>query len=66
MTDEYRIIFDLWRRERQRTDIQPLQEGFYSIMVAYSTQLREQGRISDKTTVKGKIIEKESEEDSRL
>ena len=66
MTDEYRILFDLWRRERQRSDIQPLQEGFYSVMVAYSTQLREQRRISDKTTVKGKLIEKEQDHVDRM
>jgi DNA replication factor GINS len=59
MTDEYRTLYDSWRREKQRPDIQPLPEGFYTAMTSYSTQLKEQNRTSDKNTVKGKLIEKE-------
>ena len=66
MTDEYRTLFDSWRRERQRTDIQPLHEGFYSSMAGYASQLREQERITEKTTVKGKLIEKEREHVERM
>jgi DNA replication factor GINS len=59
MTDEYRTLYDSWRREKQRQDIQPLLEGFYGAMSEYATRLREQGRTTDKTTIKGKLIEKE-------
>ncbi|MCX6648687.1 MAG: hypothetical protein NTV61_04780 [Candidatus Bathyarchaeota archaeon] len=59
MTDEYRTLYDSWRREKQRPDIQPLPEGFYGAMAGYATQLREQSRTVDKTTIKGKLIEKE-------
>ena len=59
MTDRYRTLFDSWRRERQRPDIQPLLEGFYMSMAGYASQLREQERTTEKTSVKGKLIEKE-------
>jgi DNA replication factor GINS len=59
MTDEYRILYDSWKKEKQRPDIQPLPEGFYAAMTSYSTQLREQNRTADKNTVKGKLVEKE-------
>jgi DNA replication factor GINS len=59
MTDEYRILYDSWKKEKQRTDIQPLPEGFYSVMTSYSTLLREQNRTADKSTVMGKLVEKE-------
>jgi DNA replication factor GINS len=59
MTDEYKTLFDSWRRERQRPDIQPLHEGFYTSMAGYASQLREQERTTEKTSVKGKLIEKE-------
>jgi len=66
MTDEYRTLFDSWRRERQRPDIQPLHEGFYTSMTGYASQLREQGRAIEKTSVKGKLIEKEYEHVERM
>lgn len=59
MTDEYRTLYDSWRKEKQRRDIQALPEGFYAVMTAYTTQLREQSRTLDKATVKGKLVEKE-------
>jgi DNA replication initiation complex subunit (GINS family) len=59
MTDEYKTLYDSWRREKQRLDIQPLPEGFYGAMTIYVAQLREQSRTVDKTTVKGKLVEKE-------
>jgi len=61
MTDEYKILYDSWRREKQRSEIQPLPEGFYHAMAGYVTQLREQFQTLDKSTVKGKIVEKERE-----
>jgi DNA replication factor GINS len=66
MTEEYKLLYESWRRERQRQEIQPLQEGFFSAMAAYVTQIREQGRTTDKTTVKGKLIEKERDHVDRM
>jgi len=66
MTDNYRTLYDSWRRERHRTEIQPLPEGFYSIMASYVIQLREQGRIADKSSVRGKLIEKEQEHAEKM
>jgi DNA replication factor GINS len=59
MTDEYKILYDSWRKEKQRPDIQPLPEGFYAAMTGYVTQLKEQNKNTDKSTVKGKLIDKE-------
>jgi DNA replication factor GINS len=66
MTDEYRILYDAWKREKQRPDIQPLPEGFYAAMTNYTTQLREQSRTQDKTTVKGKLVEKERDHAEKM
>ncbi len=61
MTENYRILYDSWRRERQRQEIQPLPEGFYSAMATYLVQLREQVKTADKFSVRGKLIEREQE-----
>ena len=66
MTDEYRLLHESWTRERQRPDIQPLPEGFYPAMTSYATQLKEQAKTTDKTTVKGKLVEKEREHTDRM
>lgn len=66
MTDEYRILYESWRREKQRPDIQPLPEGFYAAITAYATQLKEQTRSTEKSTVKGKLIEKERDHVDKL
>jgi DNA replication factor GINS len=66
MTENYRILYDSWRRERQRQEIQPLPEGFYSMMASYLIQLREQGRTADKSSIRGKLIEKEQEHSEKM
>jgi DNA replication factor GINS len=66
MTEEYQTLFEAWRKEKQRQDIQPLPEGFYAAMTAYGMQLREQSRTLDKATVKGKLVERERENADKL
>lgn len=66
MTEWYRTLYDAWRRERQRPDLQPLPEGFHQAMAGYITQLREQSRAAEKTSIRGKLIEKEREHAERM
>ena len=66
MTEEYKILYESWRREKQRQEIQPLPDGFFSTMAAYVAQLREQSRTTEKTTVRGKLIEKERDYVDRM
>jgi DNA replication factor GINS len=66
MIDNYSRLYDAWRREKQRIDIQPLQENFHAAIAEYITQLREQTKTADKSTLAGKIIEKEKEHVERM
>jgi len=66
MTELHRTLFDSWRRERQRQDIQPLPEGFHPAMASYIIQLREQSHAAEKTSVRGRLIEKEREQAERM
>lgn len=66
MIDNYSRLYEAWRRERQRIDIQPLQENFHVAIVEYVTQLREQTKSADKATLAGKIVEKEKEHVERM
>lgn len=66
MIDNYSRLYDAWRREKQRIDIQPLQENFHAAIAEYITQLREQTKTVDKSTLAGKIVEKEKEHVERM
>ena len=66
MTDNYHVLNESWKRERQRREIQPLPEGFYSAMATYITQLREHSRTTDKTSLRDKLIDKEREHAEKM
>ena len=66
MTDNYTWLYEAWRREKQRMDIQPLQENFHTAIIEYVAQLREQIKTVDKSTLAGKIVEKEKEHVERM
>ncbi len=66
MTDNYTRLYEAWRKEKQRIDIQPLQENFHASIAEYVTQLREQTKTVDKSTLAGKIVDKEKEHVERM
>ena len=49
MIDNYSRLYEAWRREKQRIDIQPLQENFHAAIAEYIAQLREQTKTADKS-----------------
>ena len=61
MTENYDVLLDAWKKERHSKELQPLQESFYGVMTEYISQLREQTRMMDKSSIKGRIAEKEKE-----
>ncbi len=66
MTDNYTRLYEAWRKEKQRIDIQPLQENFHAAIAEYIIQLREQMKTVDKSTLAGKIVDKEKEHVERM
>ncbi|UCH57817.1 MAG: hypothetical protein JSV18_02625 [Candidatus Bathyarchaeota archaeon] len=66
MTERYSRLLDAWRMERQSRDLRPLQEGFYTDMTRYISEIREETRMIDKGSLKGRITEKERENAERM
>jgi len=62
----YTALYDAWKREKEHPDIQPLTENFHTLMMGYTAQLREQSKIIDKSSLSGKIIDKEREHVQRM
>jgi DNA replication factor GINS len=66
MTGKYDTLLDAWRKERHSADLQTLPEGFYDEMTGYVSELREQTRMLDKGSMRGRISEKERENAERM
>ena len=66
MTELYSKLLDAWKKERQSKELQALPEGFYAEMVEYASQLREQTRMIDKTSLKGRISVKEKDNAEKM
>jgi DNA replication initiation complex subunit (GINS family) len=59
LTDDYQLLIEIWKKEKNRRDVQPLPENFLYQVAAYLIKLREQTQQSDSSSVVGKILEKE-------
>ena len=66
MTERYGRLLDAWRRERRSADLQPLPEGFFAEMSEYATRLREQTRMQERGSMRGRIAERERENAERM
>lgn len=59
MKDLFKRLYEGWRREREKPSLQNHDDDYYLCMANYSSKLREQNRMLDKTSVRGKIITQE-------
>lgn len=55
----YNSLHEAWRKERENTEIQKLTEDFYAKLADYVKEIKEERRMLDKKTVKGKLMELE-------
>jgi DNA replication factor GINS len=66
MSGRYDRLLEAWMKERHGAGLQPLPEGFYAEMTGYVSELREQTRMLDKGSMRGRIAEKERENAERM
>jgi len=55
----YDNLHEAWRKERENPELQRLKREFYAELADYVKTLREESRMLDKKTVKGKLLERE-------
>lgn len=55
----YSSLHEAWRKERESTEIQKLTKDFYAKLADYVKKIREESRMLDEKTVKGKLLELE-------
>jgi len=62
----YNQLFEAWKKEKENAEIQPLPKGFYADLVAYIKKIREERRMLDERTVKGRLLLQEEENVNRM
>ena len=57
----YNQLFEAWKKEKENVEFQPLSRRFYADLAAYIKKLREERRMLDERTVKGRLLQQEEE-----
>jgi len=66
LTEQYARLLEAWRKERRSSDLQPLPDGFFAEMTEYASKMREDNRMIDKSSLLGRIAEKENENAEKM
>jgi len=56
----YNELYEAWKREKENAGIQPLPKDFYAKLAEYVRKIREESRMLDQKTVKGRLLLQES------
>ena len=62
----YDQLFEAWKKEKENTEIQPLPRGFYADLAEYLRKIREEKRMLDERTMKGRLLLGEEENVKRM
>jgi len=63
---EYKNLYDAWKSEKEKSELQPLPKEFYGELSQYFKKLREERRMLDEGTIRAKLINREDENVSRM
>ncbi|MEM2130240.1 MAG: hypothetical protein QXZ70_06550 [Candidatus Bathyarchaeia archaeon] len=62
----YSKLLEAWKREKERSEIQPLTKGFYTDLAVYIKRIHEERRMLDERTVRGRLLLQEEENVKRM
>ncbi|MEM2273175.1 MAG: hypothetical protein QXX56_03030 [Candidatus Bathyarchaeia archaeon] len=57
----YDDLFNAWKREMENPELQPLPKDFYAHLADYMRRIREERRMMDEESLRGKLIQVEEE-----
>jgi len=57
----YNKLYEAWRKEKESSTLQPLPKDFYKKVAEYIKRIREESRMIDNKTIKGKLSKIEYE-----
>jgi DNA replication factor GINS len=62
----YNEVYDVWKKERENSELQPLSKDFYVLLAGYVKKIREETRMLDEKTAKARLIKRELRNARRL
>jgi len=62
----YEELFEAWRKEKENVEIQMLSKGFYVRLASYVQKIREETRMLDQKTAKGRLMQHELKNAKKL
>ncbi len=62
----YDELYETWRKEKENQEVQPLPRDFYAKLAEYQRKLKEESRMLDEKTLRGRLLQKERENVRRL
>jgi len=57
----YKKLYEAWKREKESSTLQPLPKDFYGKIAEYIRKIREESRMIDNKTIKGRLSKIEYE-----
>ncbi len=62
----YEKLLEAWKKEKENLSIQLLPRGFYLDLASYIKKIKEERRMIDEKTVKGRLLQQEEEKVQRM
>jgi DNA replication factor GINS len=62
----YDTVYDVWKKERENVELQPLAKDFYVLLADYVRRIREESRMLDEKTAKARLVKRELRNVRRL
>jgi len=53
----YNELYELWKKEKETSDVQRLPKNFYAKIASYIKKSKEENRMLDKKTTKAKLLD---------
>lgn len=62
----YDELYEAWRKEKENEDVQELPRDFYTRLAEYIRKIKEESRMLDEKTLRGRLLQKERENVERF
>ncbi len=62
----YNELYEAWKKEKDGAELQPLPKDFYARLADYVRKIREESRMLDEKTTRGRLLRHEAENVQRM
>jgi len=63
---QYQTLYEIWKREKESSELQPLQKGFYAEASALVRAMKDEAQMLDERSLRAQLLAKERDRAHRL